>query len=163
MRMLSLRARLTLWYTLALLVVLCLFGADVLWQQRRIGVRRVDRELEAFTATLANVVGDELTEIADPRSAAQEARNTVTTPGRAVAILDARGDDARAARRQPAVGGGPRTARGAGGDARRDSNRAVPRRDRRVVAGLGRITAHHRHGAASRRDSIDGPRGSRAP
>ena len=91
MRM-SLRARLTLWYTLALLVVLCLFGADVLWQQRRIGVRRVDRELEAFTATLANVVGDELTEITDPRSAAQEARNTVTTPGRAVAILDARGN-----------------------------------------------------------------------
>ena len=92
MRMLPLRARLTLWYTLALLVVLCLFGADVLWQQRRIGVRRVDRELEAFTATLANVVGDELTEIPDPRSAAQEARTTVTTPGRAVAILDARGN-----------------------------------------------------------------------
>ena len=44
MRM-SLRARLTLWYTLALLVVLCLFGADVLWQQRRIGVRRVDRNV----------------------------------------------------------------------------------------------------------------------
>ena len=53
---LSLRARLTLWYTLALLVVLCLFGANVLWQQRRIGIRRVDRELEALTATLANVI-----------------------------------------------------------------------------------------------------------
>ena len=37
MTTLSLRARLTLWYTLALLVVLCLFGANVLWQQRRIG------------------------------------------------------------------------------------------------------------------------------
>ena len=37
MKTLSLRARLTLWYTLALLVVLLLFGANVLWQQRRIG------------------------------------------------------------------------------------------------------------------------------
>ena len=56
MTTLSLRTRLTLWYTLALLVVLCQLGANVLWQQRRIGIRRVDRELEALTSTLANVV-----------------------------------------------------------------------------------------------------------
>ena len=37
MTMLSLRARLTIWYTLALLLALSLFGANVLWQQRRIG------------------------------------------------------------------------------------------------------------------------------
>jgi signal transduction histidine kinase len=91
MTRLSLRAQLTVWYTLALLVVLGVFGADVLWQQGRVGLRRVDRELEAFTATLANVVRDELTETSDPATAAQEARNTVTAPGRAVAILDARG------------------------------------------------------------------------
>jgi heavy metal sensor kinase len=89
--MLSLRARLTLWYTLALLVVLCLFGANVLWQQRRIGIRRVDRELEALTATLANVVQDELSENDDPMTAATEAIATVTAPGRALAIFDARG------------------------------------------------------------------------
>ncbi|HEV2986455.1 MAG TPA: hypothetical protein VGX46_18795, partial [Vicinamibacterales bacterium] len=92
MTRLSLRAQLTVWYTLALLVVLGVFGADVLWQQGRVGLRRVDRELEAFTATLANVVRDELTETSDPVTAAQEARNTVTAPGRAVAILDARGE-----------------------------------------------------------------------
>jgi signal transduction histidine kinase len=91
MKRLSLRARLTVWYTFALLVVLCLFAADVLWQQGRLGLRRVDRELEAFSATLANVVQDELTEISDPRAAAEEARNTVNAPGRAIAILDARG------------------------------------------------------------------------
>jgi heavy metal sensor kinase len=91
MRMLSLRARLTLWYTLALLVVLCLFGADVLWQLNRIGIRRVDRDLEALTATLDNVLKDELRELGDPTLAAADARNTVTAPGRAVAILDARG------------------------------------------------------------------------
>jgi hypothetical protein len=28
----SLRMRLILWYTLALLVILCLFGVNVLWQ-----------------------------------------------------------------------------------------------------------------------------------
>ena len=91
MRPLSLRARLTLWYTLALLVVLCLFGANVLWQQRRIGLRRVDRELEALTATLANVVQDELNENDDRATAATEATATVTAPGRALAILDPEG------------------------------------------------------------------------
>jgi two-component system OmpR family sensor kinase len=92
MKVLPLRLRLTLWYTLALLVVLCLFGADVLWEQRRIGVRRVDREIEAHTATLANVVAEELSEVDDLRSATAGARNQVATPGRAVAILDARGN-----------------------------------------------------------------------
>jgi heavy metal sensor kinase len=91
MRTLSLRARLTLWYTVALLVVLCLFGANVLWQQRRIGFRRVDRELEALTATLVNVVQDELNEQDDLVTAATEATTTVTAPGRALAIADAGG------------------------------------------------------------------------
>ena len=91
MTTLSLRARLTLWCTLALLVVLCLFGTNVLWQQRRIGTRRVDRELEALTATLANVMQDELNEQDELATAATEATATVTAPGRALAILDARG------------------------------------------------------------------------
>jgi len=91
MTRLSLRARLTLWYTLALLVVLCLFGANVLWQQRRIGIRRVDRELETFTATLAHVVQEELNEKDDPPTAAAEASSTLAAPRRAVAVLDARG------------------------------------------------------------------------
>lgn len=88
MTRLSLRSRLTLWYTVALLVVLCLFGANVLWQQRRIGFRRVDRELEALTATLANMVQEELNEQDDPVTAATEATTAVTAPGRALAIAD---------------------------------------------------------------------------
>jgi heavy metal sensor kinase len=91
MTRLSLRARLTLWYSIALLVVLCLVGANVLWQQRRIGFRRVDRELEALAATLANVVQEELNEEDDPVTAATEATSTVTAPGRALAIADANG------------------------------------------------------------------------
>jgi two-component system OmpR family sensor kinase len=91
MRTLPLRARLTLWYTIALLVVLCVFAATVLWQQQRIGIRRVDRELAGLLATLENVVQDELNEMDDPATAAIEATATVNASGRAIAILDAGG------------------------------------------------------------------------
>jgi two-component system, OmpR family, sensor kinase len=90
-RTLSLRARLTLWYTIALLLVLCVFAATVLWQQQRIGIGRVDRELAGLLATLENVVQDELNEKDDPATAAVEATGTVNAPGRAIAILDADG------------------------------------------------------------------------
>jgi len=91
MKTLSLRVRLTIWYTLALLVVLSLFGADVLWQLGRLGLRRVDRELDTLSATLTSVVRDELNEQANATAAAEEARSTVSAPGRALAILDERG------------------------------------------------------------------------
>ncbi len=88
---LSLRARLTIWYSLALLVVLSLFGADVLWQQGRLGLRRVDRQLDAVLATFANIVRDELSETPNVAAAAEEARKTVAAPGLAVAVMDADG------------------------------------------------------------------------
>ena len=77
MKTLSLRARLTLWYTFALLVVLSLFGADVLWQQGRIGLRRVDRELDALATTLANVMQRRARGEPDVPAAATEAQATV--------------------------------------------------------------------------------------
>src|SRR5476649_2482476 len=88
---LSLRARLTLWYTFALLVVLSLFGASVLWQLQRIGIRRVDRELSGLATTIANIVEEELSEKDAPAVAAAEASTTVNAPGRAIAFLDANG------------------------------------------------------------------------
>jgi len=91
MRLLSLRARLTLAYIAAMLVVLGLFGAIVLWQQGRIGLRRVDRELQGLTATLSNVLRDELSENPNPVQASLEARDVVTAPGRAVAVFDEHG------------------------------------------------------------------------
>jgi signal transduction histidine kinase len=91
MKALSLRLRLTVWYTFALLVVLSLGAIVVLREQRAIGIRRVDRELDALTATLTSVVRDELKEMPNDAAAAEEARNTVAAPGRAVAILDAAG------------------------------------------------------------------------
>jgi signal transduction histidine kinase len=97
-RTLSLRARLTLWYAVALLVILGLFAADVLWIQARIGTRRVDRELDAMIATAANVVEGEMHEHSRPASAAHEAIQAVAAPGRALAIFDAHGVEPLAAR-----------------------------------------------------------------
>ncbi len=91
MKSLSLRLRLTIWYSLALLVTMTLGGAVVLREQARVGLRRVDRELDAFAATLRGVLEDELTEHDDLVAAADDARRTVTIPGRAVAILDGAG------------------------------------------------------------------------
>jgi heavy metal sensor kinase len=88
---LSLRARLTLWYSLALLAVLGAFATIVIWQQGRIGLRRVDRELDGLTATLTNVLRDELNEMPNPSEAAAEVQRTMAVPGRALAILDASG------------------------------------------------------------------------
>ena len=91
MRTLSLRARLTLWYSVAIVLVLGFFGADLAWVQERLGVRRIDRELTGETATLATVLRDELREGAGSTRAAEEACRTVAALGRAVAVLDERG------------------------------------------------------------------------
>jgi len=87
----SLRLRLTVWYTLALLVTLCLGAAVILREQAGVGMRRVDRELDALAGTLTGVLGDELRENPDVDEAAEEACKTVKAPGRAVAILDTSG------------------------------------------------------------------------
>jgi two-component system, OmpR family, sensor kinase len=94
---LSLRARLTVWYTFALLIVMVVGGTVVLWQQGRIGLRRVDRGLADLTTTIVNLVGDELNEDPVLISAARKVQDTVAAPGRAVAILDSQGQPLAAA------------------------------------------------------------------
>jgi two-component system, OmpR family, sensor kinase len=91
LRLLSLRARLTLWYSLALLVVSVAFAATVVWQQGRIGMRRVDRELDDLSATLANVLRDELSEMPNPKAAAEEVQRTMASSDRATAVLEGDG------------------------------------------------------------------------
>lgn len=88
---LSLRARLTLWYTLALMAVLCLAGVEVLWQQGRLGLRRVDRELGVLNATVANLLEEELSEDLVVATATEEVIHTLAAPGRTVAVFDDRG------------------------------------------------------------------------
>jgi two-component system, OmpR family, sensor kinase len=87
-RSLSQRARLTVWYSLVLATVLGVFAIAIVWQQGRLGLRRVDRELDSLEATLLNVLRDEVMETSDPRAAAEEVRTTMALPNRAMAILD---------------------------------------------------------------------------
>jgi two-component system, OmpR family, sensor kinase len=91
LRSLSLRARLTIWYSLVLVAVAALFAAVVVWQQGRIGMRRVDRELGALSTTLENVLADELSEMPSPAAAAVEAHKTLAAPGHAILVLDPSG------------------------------------------------------------------------
>jgi heavy metal sensor kinase len=91
MRTLSLRARLTLWYTITLLLVLGLFGGDVLVEQKRLGIRRADQEVESVQATLANIFREELRELDAPAVAAREAKDAMQSLGDDVVILDANG------------------------------------------------------------------------
>jgi signal transduction histidine kinase len=92
MTRLSLRTRLTVWYSIALFATLTIFAAVVIWQQGRIGLRRVDRELEGSVGTLWNVLSDELAETSDPQAAAVEALHTLAMPGHPAAILDELGN-----------------------------------------------------------------------
>ena len=91
MRALSLRARLTLWYTVALVIVLGLFSADILVEQKRLGVRRADAELDNVHATLANVFREELRELDAPDVAAREAKDAMRSLGDEIAIVDRNG------------------------------------------------------------------------
>src|SRR5205823_4700211 len=86
-----LRARLTVWYSVALLAILSVFAVVVVWQLERIGTRRVDRELDDLAATLANVLQDELTEMPNAAAAADEVLRTMAVKNRALAILDGQG------------------------------------------------------------------------
>jgi len=87
----SIRTRLVIWYSFALAAGLTALAAAVLWQQSRIAMQRVDRELEAAGTTLANVIRDELTETADTVAAATEARATIGSASGAIAIFDSAG------------------------------------------------------------------------
>jgi heavy metal sensor kinase len=87
----SLRTRLTIWYTLALFVVLALFSVALLWQQERVGMRRVDRELTALGTAATSVIRDELHEQPDSRAAALDVIETFATPNRLLVIADEHG------------------------------------------------------------------------
>ena len=60
------RSRLTLWYAIVLVVMLCLFGADIVWLLGGLGVQRIDRELADAEATVIKIVGNELKEQEPP-------------------------------------------------------------------------------------------------
>jgi heavy metal sensor kinase len=92
MSTLTLRARLTVWYTVVLVAVLFAGGAGVWWMQGRIGIRRVDSELVNVNATVVRIIGNELQEKEPVRAAATEAAETVADRNLAVAVFDPSGE-----------------------------------------------------------------------
>jgi signal transduction histidine kinase len=88
---LPLRARLTLWYSVVLIVLLSAFAIGVVWMQGRIGLRNMDRELADADATAVKIIGNELEEKATPAMAAAEATETLGAPNLAIAVLDGSG------------------------------------------------------------------------
>ena len=90
MKRLSLRARLTLWYTITLVLVIGLFGGNVLIEQKRLGIRRADRDLDSVHATLATIFQEELRELDAPELAAREAKDAMRSLGDGIVILDGR-------------------------------------------------------------------------
>jgi len=74
-----------------LAIILVVFALTITWQQGAIGVRRVDRELAAMTATLSTLLQDELAEADTPELAAAEVVQTLATTGQKVAIATGRG------------------------------------------------------------------------
>jgi heavy metal sensor kinase len=91
MTSLSLRMRLTLWYTVVLVVVLAAFAIGVVWMQGRVGLQNVDRELADADAAAVRIATNELQEYATPKDAAQEATETLGAPNLGVAVLDGSG------------------------------------------------------------------------
>lgn len=88
---LTIRARLTLWYTAVLFAVLVLFGAWVYVVESRLRLGAIDAELRRAGAAVAAGIADELDEGATLAAAASEAYKDFVVPGRALAVLDGAG------------------------------------------------------------------------
>ena len=88
---LSIRSRLTLWYAAIVIVVLTAAGATMIVVQTRLGVRRLDDELDRLASALLAVLANELDERHDLPLAAQDATEEIRIPGRTVAILSSDG------------------------------------------------------------------------
>jgi heavy metal sensor kinase len=88
---LSIRARLTVWYTAVLTLVLAAAAAGFYLMHARARLARVDEELARGADLIARGLARELDEGADLPEAAREAMGDLDVPGRSAAVLDARG------------------------------------------------------------------------
>jgi heavy metal sensor kinase len=127
---LTLRARLTLWYSGLLLAALLVFTVLVLWAEWRLQVSGTDRALDGVTLTASNMIAEEMGEHAQLAGAAREASGVVRAEGLMVMVFD---QDGRALTDTPPAldldeirqlgGRPPRTMRGHDGSAWRVSLR----------------------------------------
>jgi heavy metal sensor kinase len=88
---LSLRARLTAWYSVLLVLTVAVFSAAVLWLHWRLLLDQFDESLVSITATANNVVAEELAELKDLGLAAAEMTEVVQPADYVVQVLDASG------------------------------------------------------------------------
>ena len=88
---LSLRTRLTLWYSVLLVLTVAVFSAAVLWLHWRLLLEQFDESLASISATAVNVVEEELGELHDLHLAAAETAAVVHPQDYAVQVLDGSG------------------------------------------------------------------------
>ena len=88
---LSIRARLTLWYTVVLTVVLLVLGAGLYVADSRSRLAQLDAELARGCMTVAKLLSNELDEEGDLVTAVREAEHDFQGAGRVFAVYDATG------------------------------------------------------------------------
>ena len=86
----SLRARLTAWYSLLVVLTLAVFAGAVLWLHWRL-LLQFDDGLQTIAATADNVFAEELEEVKIASQAAAEMVAVACTEGGVVQVLDATG------------------------------------------------------------------------
>lgn len=85
----SIRVRLTLWYSLVVFVVLVGAGGAVIWLQGRLGLARVDRHLAAAANTVAGVVRNEIDEGLSLQESVRDMMRELDLPGLGMAVRSA--------------------------------------------------------------------------
>jgi hypothetical protein len=88
---LSIRARLTLWYTLVTLSVLVLNAALLSAVHSRMGLGRIDRELDGNITTVATGIRYELDHGLNVREAVEDTLAELELPGTGTAVIDGNG------------------------------------------------------------------------
>ena len=88
---LTIRARLTIWYSLVTLLTLVAAALVLSAVHRRLGLNRIDRGLGDNLVTVRIGIDHELDEGLDLRHAVSDALSELELPGTGVAILDAQG------------------------------------------------------------------------
>ena len=88
---LTIRTRLTLWYSLVMLATLVAGGTVLSVVHMRLGLNRIDRGLEGNLVTATIGIDHELDEGLDLRQGTTDALSELELPGSGVAILDSQG------------------------------------------------------------------------
>jgi heavy metal sensor kinase len=88
---LSIRLRLTIWYSALMIAALAAFSVAILWLHVVWGRAQFDSELASLGSETARVMQEELGESGRLQQAVLEASHSIDVPDRAMAILDADG------------------------------------------------------------------------